>query len=221
MNIDERAALLEMKLADYVALGKVDARLVAEISIQEPGARERLWRWIRAGLPAPDYSRLEFEGSDGVRAVVLETLARTPSAVAWHVCEYVVICEVGRDTTAWSGVTPIVRAPDGDQAHIIVINGNTPDDELHGIIAHEIGHSWTRVILPRMRTAALPPAQAFYSDKLAAGITRADLIRARLAEEKLADDLAALWGSPINRTHVTDPAVALRRQLAATNAGGK
>jgi hypothetical protein len=195
------AALLGVSCRDYVAIGQSDRRIVATPSLETSGAVTRLRRWLTAGSPLADLSRLEFCGDDEVCALVVEVLSRVPAPVAWHGVEYVVWFEVGRSTAGWQGFAPTTRAPDGDQPHTIALCGRHDNESLLGIIAHELGHSWSRTV------RANAPSMVRMSDR---EWTARTLLAAKIAS---VTPLARLWGYAFH----TDEAM-LRRNIAADQA---
>ncbi|MDQ3299967.1 MAG: hypothetical protein M3619_25590 [Myxococcota bacterium] len=185
---------------------RVDVRIVAAPSLETPGSRARLQRWLAAGEPAADLSRLEFAGDDGVRELVLEVLANCPAPVAWHGVEHVLWISVGRFDAGWMGLSPTPRAPVGDQSHTITLCGQADDDFLRGVIAHELGHSWSAPIQPGRAVSARLSHRETIARTIAAakfcGVDAAQLARERSAHERLADDLARHWGYPRGTTDV-------------------
>ncbi|MEO9187546.1 MAG: hypothetical protein ABI467_28885, partial [Kofleriaceae bacterium] len=67
-----------------VALAKGDPRLFAGQSLATGGAVERMKRWLAAGRPVADLSRLEYRGDEAVREIVVATLAAVPMPARWH-----------------------------------------------------------------------------------------------------------------------------------------
>jgi hypothetical protein len=209
MDLDGRAALLALTASEFVALGTSDPRIVAFPALASSGAVGRLRRWLTAGQPIADLSRLAFVGDDAVRALVVDVIADVPAPVAWHAVEHVAWFEVGRATAAWLAIAPSMRAPIGDVAHVVAINGRTSDHDLRGVIAHELGHSWHRHIFANVpQLAALPEQEVIVSRVLLSMYTGrtaeqrdADAdrwVRDRVANEVIADQSAAAWGVPHN-----------------------
>ncbi len=199
------------RLPEYLALAALDANIIR--SLVNDAALARTRRWIAAGSPEPDLARLEFAGDDSVRALVVDVLRRLPAPVAWHAVEHVTWIEVGRGAQGWQGMMPTSRTPVGDQPHVIALSGAVTDEDLAPIVAHEIGHSWgaplrsfaARVRMPEHELAA----RSIAAVKLTGGDTE-QLVRAAVAEEAQADDLARMWGFRRHTDHTW-----LRRHFAA------
>lgn len=188
----------------HEAMRALDPRIVAPAALATPGAALRLLRWT-PDRPAPDLSRLSFVGSDDVRDVVVDTLAKLPAPVAWTAIEAVQWFEVGCGTKAWTCAAPAPRALPGDRGRLVMLCGRVPSLYLPGVVAHELAHIWVtrltedepthdrlpeRVARARLVAAlkALPP------DEYAA--QRAKWIDERVRKETSADELAAVWGVP-------------------------
>jgi hypothetical protein len=194
------AELLGVSCREYVAIGRRDRRIFP--SLASAGAVTRLRRWIAAGQPDADVSRLEFAGDDSVRALVADVLRQVPAPVGWHGVEYVTPwIEVGRSAVGWAGSAPTIRTPDGDQAHMIALAGSIADDgEIRAVIAHELGHSWARTVRPYVSTAVRMSyrernARSIVAAKIA-GVSPTQIVREQVDEERLADALSQLWGFP-------------------------
>lgn len=161
-------------------------------------SKARLNRWIDAGQPVADLSRLEFGGDDTVRVLLVDVLARLPTPVAWHASEFVVWREVGRSAAGWQGSARSHRDPQGDVAHEIVLCGAVTDDDLPGIIGHEIAHSLHRSIAP-VRWPQPPMTRVERTARMILlgrniGIDEEHLARMHADLEVLCDRTAVAWG---------------------------
>ncbi|HEX4455699.1 MAG TPA: hypothetical protein VH143_32785 [Kofleriaceae bacterium] len=197
MNMVERAEGLGMSPVESIRFLKRHRELFAHPVASTLGALARIGRHARAGEPMPDISRLVYRGDSTVRAILLDTLSKLPPAIAWHLVEFVAWYEVGRGNTGWMAPTLTQRAPGGDTAHTILINGGTSDEWLPHLFVHEGMHSWHRAIVDNANesSAALEPRQDFYARVLLVYNYDADACaRHMLAGERLADESARALG---------------------------
>jgi hypothetical protein len=192
LYMDQIAARINRTCLEYLELAVRYPAIFA--GPQSDGSFARIRRWLDANEPSADLSRLMFYGDDSVRALVSAVLRRLPAPVAWYASEYVTWLEVGRNARAWQGSAPALRAPIGDVAHVVVINGCATDEYLEGVIAHELGHGWHRII----REHAVPPPS--WSDHeqtarhLSISLDAEACARALVSEERRADLTATAWG---------------------------
>lgn len=187
LDLAGRAALLDVTSREYVQLAESDVRVVADAAFHDHAYRARLKRWHCEGCPAADLEQLEFCGADAVRDVVVGVLRRLPTHVAWFATTHVVFVEVGRHALGWQGAMPRARE------QMIALNGCLEDKIIENVVAHELGHSVTR---PRSfpRTTVRLSLAEYTARLVAIGVTHEELSRAEVDREKLADDLAELWG---------------------------
>jgi hypothetical protein len=181
---------------DLPGLDQLDPRIVAPAALAG-GGRARLQRWVDHASPAPKLGRFDFRGNGSVRDLIDEVLRQVPAPVAWHATEFISFVEVGRTTAGGFVVLPR-RSPVDDQRHVIVLSGAQPDSELRMVIAHEIGHSWSSDLLHLPVQALRWSGRELMAHQLVAakraGLAHEQLVRELVAEERLADDLARLWG---------------------------
>jgi hypothetical protein len=193
---NEELEVLGISRDDYAWLAHTDHRIVTSVALANGGS-SRLRRWLHLGSPAADLGRFDFRGNEAVRNLVEDVLRQLPPPVAWHATEFVSFVEVGRTTAGGFVVLPR-RSPVDDQRHVIVLFGGQPDSELRMVIAHEIGHSWSSDLLRLPVEALRWSGRELMTHQLAAakraGLTHEQLVRELVGEERLADDLAKLWG---------------------------
>lgn len=201
MSAVEFAEREGLSCRDMIALGQSDRRIFMPPFLQEEGSRVRLKRWLAAGSPEPDLTRLQYRGSDWARTVVLGVPRRMPKPVAWHICEHVIVREVGSRSAGWicGAMTP--RHPDGDHAHEIVLCGQTDEESLASVFAHECGHSWSKTVSPFPAASTVNMSDRELTARTVlvfreAGVTVEQLVNERVADERLADQLATLFGYP-------------------------
>lgn len=202
LALEDRAAALGISCRELVRVGqKVDRRILTAPSLNAPGSVARLKRWLAAGEPTPDFDRLVFAGSDQVRDVVVEVLKSVPPPVAWHGTEFVGWFEVGREAAGWQGYVPAIRAPEGDEAHMIALCGSHVNAAVRDLAAHELGHSWSRrvgVYAKDDRGRGTMSEREWNARVIVAarvsGSTPEALVRNSFNSERLADGLAVLWG---------------------------
>jgi hypothetical protein len=199
MNAGERVAALGVSFREYVDLAQQDARLFASPVLETEGAVVRCKRWLAAGRPAPDFARLVFRGDSTVREILVETLAKFPTAIAWHLVEWCIWRETGRSSPGWMAPALVARTPSGDTAHEISIDGNTSDAALPHLLAHEASHSWHRAIIKSSGepSRAPEPIHEFHARVLLVYNYDADAAaRCLLRVELLADETARALGWP-------------------------
>jgi hypothetical protein len=209
LEIPERARILGLSYGDYVRMAQADPRIVAHPTVATEGAIARLRRWLDAGRPEADAEQVNFIGADEVREILVDTISKLPTPVAWHAINGVAWLEVGRGgVIGWTSAAPSMKAPPGDELHLIALSGRTSDEALPGLCAHELGHSWTRELSPE--PFPIPPmsAREFRARIVAAFVEsdedREDLAREAMAEERLADACAEAWGFPCRGGHSLD-----------------
>lgn len=168
-----------------------------------PASIARARRHDDAGRPAPDFTRLVYLGSGVILAVLIATLKKLPAAFAWHCTEFVCWMEVGRNAGAWMTRPPTMRAPNGDAAHLIVLNGAASDRALEHVIVHEASHSWHKLVVADTDAPepAPMPEQEWLARRLLVYRDEAQdaagaFARALYANERLADDTATAFGFP-------------------------
>jgi hypothetical protein len=197
--LEGRAALLGLTPRQYVALGQSDARIFA--GLPTAGALARLKRWLAAGSPDPDFSRLLYRGSDWARDIVLGVIRRAPTPVAWHAIEFVAWREVGSTAAGWMGSAMIARVPEGDRAHEIEICGHTDAESLASVCAHELGHSWSKFVSPPIAEVSMSDREwaaraviASQEPEQTIEETIEQVVKIRVVDERIADELATAWG---------------------------
>lgn len=217
LDLADCAGVLDCTPRELVALAERIPGFREVLALGTAGGLVRTKRWIAAGCPSADLSRLEFAGDDEVRALVVEVLTRVPSPVAWHGVEFIAWAEVGRSAHGWQGLAPMTRCPPGDQPHMIALSGLNSNDVLRGVIAHELAHSWTSAthsIAPRIvRMSQREQTARRIAAARVIGQTSEQLIREQVAGERIADRLARLWSF---ERHTHDGA--LTRLIAAEHA---
>lgn len=206
LDLAGRAELLGLTARAYVAFMQGNQGVFAPPSLETVGSVFRARRWFDAGRPDAAPERLTFSGSDDVRELVVEVLRSLPAPVRHYAVEAVTWIEVGRGTVAWIGRAPTLRALPGDLCHVVVINGRASNEDLHSVIAHELGHGWHRPVIETEPTfSTLSEREAIAARHLFAKYTggakreaadREQWIRACVANEALADAQAAAWGTP-------------------------
>ena len=216
MNVPERAALLGMSVRAVIELAEADPRIFAHPMLERPGSVVRVKRWLAAGRPAPDVTRLQFLGHYTVRELLCDMIRRLPHPIAWHAVEAIQWMEIGR---AYAGEMRTARAPrpvDGDQSHQILLDGSRDDRELLAVAAHECGHAWGWPICPVALDAVAAPdpelqARAIVAERIVAQVKGGNaidrLVREAVAEEVYADAVATACG--VRRT--TDVAALTRK----------
>lgn len=195
--LPELATLLGLSCREVVALATSDSRVVAPAALETPVSVQRTRRWLDARRPVAEPERVAFNGSASVRSLVIRTLAGLPAPVAWHATKYVTWFEVGRDARAWQHTAPQMLAPAGDSAHVIVLCGLVADEELVGIIGHELGHSWHRAIHPMQVHVPMSDNERYARQLVVArdrGVDLETYARELVAEERIADRTALAWG---------------------------
>lgn len=191
------------------------------------GAVFRAQRWLDLRRPAGDTNRLAFVGACAVRRIIVNLLLRLHPMVRHYALEAVQWRETGRGCYAWIGRGPARRVLPGDEQHEVNICGAVRDEDLPGVLAHELGHGFHRTVVEEPRepselTAVLDMLTP--REVLAAVVLRhrsarpeeqqyerAVYIGSCVAREQLADAQARAWGAP----HRGPDASELRRQFAA------
>lgn len=163
----------------------------------------RVRRHDDAGRPSPDFTRLVYIGSGTFRACLMATLKKLPAWFAWHCVEWIVWLEVGSNACGWMACAPLMRAPLGDTAHLIVIDGtgtSRPESWEHTIV-HEASHSVHKLIIARAEESVPMPEEEWLARRLL--VSRMDepaaaaaLARELYFHEQLADATASALGFP-------------------------
>jgi hypothetical protein len=214
LDLPGRAAKHDITCAEYVRIASAYPGIFAPPTTDASVAR--VSRWIGAGKPAPDLSRLMFTGADSVRVIVVELLASIPAPAGWHGVEFVHWFEVGRDARGWQKRANPTRTPPADAAHVIALCGALPDDELRGIVGHELGHSFHAVVFPAMSHVPMTQHEQSARQLVGGKMRGADLdqvARELAREEALADAQSSAWGiaRPSDHRHLVQH---FRAQLA-------
>jgi hypothetical protein len=199
LPIEERLARGGITAEQGAMLRALDARIVDDATTASTAIVERIARWLAAGQPVADLGRLLYSGDDDVRVVLVQTIARIPPWVQWHAVEAVEWLEVSRSAAGWCGRAPARRDPEGDVMHRIVLSGVVSDEDLPGLIGHELGHSVHRKVEPEPRWT-LPPMPRV--ERLARtilvgrglGIDEEQIARMEAGLEDLCDRTAVAWG---------------------------
>jgi hypothetical protein len=208
--LQDRAAALGLTGPEMIELA------VIELADREPwtahpaatwrAGGDRLRAWIAAGSPEADRGQLSIVGDRRIVAAVRSVVGRLPEAVASFLVANAMIVCTGRDSRGWCGEWPV---PPCATPVLVAL----ADDD-HAIIAHELAHAWHRRPLPA--AARLDAAQL---ERLHAAVREIDIAEGRvderiedvLANERMADELACLFGFPIDTT--SGEAGAYRRRL--------
>ena len=219
LDLAARAELLGISMRDLIALATRDRRI--SLSLVAPATFDHTKRWLVGGSPSSgaDLDLLEFAGSDEVRAIVVDVVPRLPAPVAHHVVHNVAIVEVGRSAHGWHGLGMQPRAQT-----IALCGASVDDGGLAGVLGHEIGHAWVAPvcsIVPRRVPRAEAVARSLVAERVVADVRGGDaierLVRARVAAEIQADQLATIWGWP-RTTDVPALMWRFRAEVAATAA---
>lgn len=196
LDLSDRAAALGIGWRELSMIaGSGDIRIIAKPALSTPEAVFRLRRWFALGRPDADPTRIAFVGSDSVRALVIDVLRQLPVPVRHYAVHHVTWREVGRDAKAFIAATPTKRALPGDAPHEITINGMKTDEELPGLICHELGHGIHRVVYDGDIEWSCDPGESL-ADRIRRGAenNRERWLYEQVRHEMLADDMAALWG---------------------------
>ena len=147
-----------------------------ELIASEP-ATERLESWFALGGPTLSRRTVARDlivlGLDGVRALLVSALRRCPPPVVHHVVHRVWVLGCGRGLSGWMSQAP--PWPISGTVQLVVLDGKLPGQELLGLLAHEVAHSW---LLP-----TAPPADV-------------QRIRERVVHRQRISRLAHAWHLP-------------------------
>lgn len=169
MTFSDRCELLAgFATPQQVAAGA--APWLTEAFVLTDGARTRLRRWSAAGGPKADPGTVCFAAGplepELEALLVVRVLDRLPPPVQWHVTGNVVLVAVGHRTAGWIGTLPALPRPD-ERPHVIAIAAVPDEDEFAATLAHEVGHSWLRPVLPVHQAPPAPHEARAYDEHLA------------------------------------------------------
>jgi len=141
--------------------------------------------------------RISFNGADEVRAIIVDVLRRLPAPHRHYAVENITWREVGLNAKLYICHSPTKRrALPGDGAHEVMINGCVPASDLRGLICHETGHGWHRVVCDGELDWSGGECERL-ADRIRRGeVTRERWVRDWVTHELLADQMAELWGMP-------------------------
>jgi hypothetical protein len=182
-----------ISLAEYVKLGNVDARIVAEETLTAPA-------WCaseQAGRPDADLTKRPFGGRATVRQSVIDTLLRVPMPARWWGCHAVLWLQVGR------GLDGMMARLRGNTRHVIALDGGESDELLPFVIAHEMAHAVHApadlIAEPTRSVSVREEAAIDLAFATLRGETLETAARRAFRDERLAYDTAARWGFPSSR----------------------
>lgn len=198
LDIHGRAAALGISWRELSQVAQSgDIRIIAKPALSTAEAVFRLRRWFALGQPDADPTRIAFRGAGSVRSLVVDVLRHLPVPVRHYAVHGVTWREVGRDQKLYVAHTPTRRALPGDGGHEIMINGLKSDDELRGLICHELGHGVHRVVYDgELDWSPVEGESLAGRIHRGAETDRERWLCSRVRNELLADDMAALWGFP-------------------------